>query len=66
MIKIKNTFEQGKVIDTKKIFEKGESSKKKKSGLGLWEVKKILSTVDDAYIYADVKDNNKFEQTLVC
>lgn len=65
-IKIKNTYEKGKVIDTDKIFEKGVSSKRKKSGLGLWEVKKILSSVDNVHIYTNLLDNYKLEQVLVC
>lgn len=65
-IKIKNTYEKGKVIDTDKIFEKGVSSKRKKSGLGLWEVKKILSGVDNVHIYTNLLDNYKLEQVLVC
>lgn len=66
MIKVKNTFEKGKVIDTNKIFEKGESSKETKSGLGLWEVKKLINSEENAYIYANVLEQNKFEQTLIC
>ena len=42
IINIENTY-LNKNIDTKKIFEKGESSKEKHSGIGLWEVKQILN-----------------------
>ncbi len=65
IIEIKNTFEKGKEIDTTKIFEKGESSKKNKSGLGLWEVKKILSSCKNASICASINNNNNFVQTLL-
>jgi two-component system sensor histidine kinase AgrC len=38
---IKNTYID-KNIDTEKIFEKDFSTKEKKSGFGLWEVKQLL------------------------
>lgn len=41
-IVIKNTY-SNKDVDITKIFLKGYSSKKVKSGLGLWEVKEILN-----------------------
>ena len=66
VIKIKNTFKDGIKIDLNKIFEKGESSKKIKSGLGLWEVKQIIDNEDNVSIQANITDNNRFVQTLVC
>ena len=42
----------------------GESSKKVKSGLGLWEVKNIISKKQNSQIYANI-ENNTFSQTIV-
>ena len=47
-----------------KIFDKGVSSKKVKSGLGLWEVKNIISKKQNSQIYANI-ENNTFSQTIV-
>ena len=47
-----------------KIFNKGVSSKKVKSGIGLWEVKKIISSKSNSQIYASLKDN-EFCQTII-
>ena len=38
---VENTY-QDKDVDTEKIFEKGFSGKKNHTGLGLWEVRKIV------------------------
>ncbi len=64
MIEVKNSIKDNIVIDTKKIFNKGVSSKKKKSGIGLWEVKNIISSKDNSQIYANVEDNT-FSQTII-
>lgn len=42
IIKIYNTYNDTKNIDMNKIFLKGYSTKKGNTGLGLWEIKKIL------------------------
>lgn len=41
LLLIENTY-KNKDIDTEKIFEKGYSTKKENTGLGLWEVRQIL------------------------
>lgn len=64
MIEIKNTIAENSKIDLNKIFNKGVSSKGIKSGLGLWEVKKIISSKSNSQIYADI-DNNEFSQTII-
>lgn len=64
MIEIKNHIKANSKIDLNKIFDKGESSKKVKSGLGLWEVKNIISKKQNSQIYANI-ENNTFSQTIV-
>lgn len=64
MIEIKNTIAKNSKIDLNKIFNKGVSSKTIKSGLGLWEVKKIISSKSNSQIFADV-NNNEFSQTII-
>ena len=64
MIEIKNSIVENTQIDTNKIFNKGYSSKKVKSGLGLWEVRKIISSSNNSQIFAEVK-NNEFCQTII-
>ena len=64
MIEIKNHIKANSKIDLNKIFDKGESSKKVKSGLGLWEVKNIISKKHNSQIYANI-ENNTFSQTIV-
>lgn len=64
MIEIKNTIAKNSKIDLNKIFNKGVSSKHIKSGLGLWEVKKIISSKSNSQIYADISDN-EFSQTII-
>lgn len=64
MIEIKNTIKPNLDIDVNKIFDKGESSKNEKSGLGLWEVKKIISSKNNSQIYTNI-DDNTFSQTII-
>ena len=64
MIEIKNHIKSNTKIDLNKIFDKGVSSKKIKSGLGLWEVKNIISKKHNSQIYANI-ENNTFSQTIV-
>lgn len=63
IIKIKNSY-SNKNVDLKTIFEKGVSSKKVKSGIGLWEVKEIITKHPNVTIYTQ-NDSDYFEQTLV-
>lgn len=62
-ITIKNSY-INKDVDIKKIYLKGYSSKSIKSGLGLWEVSKILKSNPNIKLNTD-KDNSYFTQTLV-
>jgi two-component system sensor histidine kinase AgrC len=64
MIEIRNTIKPNVKIDVDKIFNKGESSKKVKSGLGLWEVKKIISSKENSQIYTDI-NKNTFSQIII-
>lgn len=53
-----------KDVDIEKIFLKGYSSKKIKSGLGLWEVSKLINTIPNISLYTE-KDDNHFIQKLI-
>ena len=63
LIKISNSVKDDK-IDVDKIFEKGVSSKRIKSGLGLWEVKRLVDSKKNSEIYTTV-NNNMFSQELI-
>ncbi len=52
---IKNTY-ANKDINTNKIFEKDFSTKKKKSGFGLWEVKELLKKYDNLELKTNKND----------
>ncbi|MCR4435981.1 MAG: GHKL domain-containing protein [Clostridiales bacterium] len=62
VISIKNTFRE--VPDTKKIYEKGFSSKGEDRGLGLWIVKNILKGNNHVLHNTSIRDN-MFIQELV-
>ena len=64
IIIIKNSVIPNLNLDVSKIFNKGVSSKKLKSGIGLWEVKKLISSKSNSQIYASLKDN-EFCQTII-
>lgn len=64
LIRIINTFDTTEDINLTTIYEKGVSSKKVKSGLGLWEVKKLVSKQKNAQIFPLI-ENNIFIQTLI-
>ena len=59
---IQNTYKD-KHIDTNKIFEKGYSTKPKNTGLGLWEVRQIISKYKNLNLFT-FKDDNFFTQQL--
>lgn len=59
---IENTY-SNKDVNTDKIFEKKYSTKKGNSGLGLWEVRKILSKNTNLNLYT-TKNNDLFKQQL--
>lgn len=62
-ITIKNSY-SNKDIDIKSIFNKGFSTKKIKSGIGLWEVKEIVKRYPNAKIHTS-KDDEFFIQKLI-
>ena len=64
IIKLINTYNTSIDIDLNKIYEKGFSIKKVKSGIGLWEVKKIVKKNKNSQIYATI-ENGKFVQNFV-
>ena len=57
IIKIYNTYDNTKTIDMDKIFMKGYSTKTKNTGLGLWEVRKILLHHSNLDLYTNRKGN---------
>lgn len=62
LIVIENTYND-KNIDTEKIFEKGISSKENHTGLGLWEIRKIVKKNNNVNLYTS-KNDKFFSQTL--
>ena len=62
IISIENTY-KNKNIDTKKIFEKGFSGKHNHTGLGLWEINKIINK-NDNIVLNTFKDDRFFKQQL--
>lgn len=59
---IENTY-TNKDVDTEKIFEKKYSTKEGNSGLGLWEVRKILTRNTNLNLFTS-KDDRLFKQQL--
>jgi len=57
---IENTY-KNKEIDTDKIFEKGYSTKKNNTGLGLWELRQILKKNNNLNLFT-TKNNEFFTQ----
>lgn len=64
IIKIINTYDTSINIDLNNIYEKGISSKKVKSGIGLWEVKKLIKRNKNSQIYATI-EKDKFVQNMI-
>lgn len=62
LVIIENTY-QNKNVDTEKIFEKGFSEKEKHTGLGLWEVRKIIKKNNNLNLYT-TKNDTFFSQQL--
>ena len=62
LIILENTY-KNKAIDTEKIFEKGITEKENHTGLGLWEVRKIVKKTRNTNLYT-TKDNKFFKQQL--
>ncbi len=59
---VENTYAD-KTIDTEKIFEKGISGKENHTGLGLWEVRKLVNKNQTVHLRT-IKDNKFFKQQL--
>lgn len=64
IIRVINTYDTSINIDLENIYKKGVSSKKKKSGIGLWEVKKIISKKSNSQIYPTI-EKGKFIQNII-
>lgn len=62
LILVENTYAD-KNVDTEKIFEKGISGKENHTGLGLWEVRKIVKKNKNANLFTS-KNNKFFSQQL--
>ena len=62
IISIENTYND-KNVNTKTIFEKGISSKKNHTGIGLWEINKIISQNNNIVLHTS-KDEKYFKQQL--
>ena len=62
LIIIENTY-KNKDVDTEKIFEKGVSGKEEHSGLGLWEVRKIVKKNKNTNLFT-TKNEKFFIQQL--
>ena len=62
LIIIENTY-NNRDIDTEKIFEKGVSEKENHTGLGLWEVRKLIKKNNNINLYTS-KNNKFFSQQL--
>lgn len=62
LITIENSYKD-KNVDTEKIFEKGTSGKENHTGLGLWEVRKILKKTNNANLFTN-KTDTLFSQQL--
>ena len=60
LLVIENTY-KNKDIDTDKIFEKGYSTKKGNTGLGLWEVRQILKKNNNLNLFT-TKNSEFFTQ----
>lgn len=62
IILVENTYKD-KNIDTGKIFEKGISSKENHTGLGLWEVRKLVKKNNNINLFTS-KTDKYFSQQL--
>lgn len=64
IIRVYNTYDTSININTQDIFKKGFSSKEVKSGIGLWEVKKLINKSKQSQIYASI-EKDKFIQNII-
>ena len=61
LVIVENTYKD-KNIDTEKIFEKGVSSKENHSGIGLFEVRKLIKKNNNLNLFTSKNDNFFSEQ----
>lgn len=61
LITIENTYKD-KNIDTEKIFEKGISGKENHTGLGLWEVRKLVKKNNNINLFTSKNDKYFIQQ----
>lgn len=61
LITIENTY-ANKEVDTEKIFEKGISEKENHTGLGLWEVRKIIKKNNNSNLFTSKTDKFFLQQ----
>ena len=59
-LKIENSYKD-KDVDLNEIFEKGKTSKENHTGLGLWEIRKILKRNNNLNLHT-TKDKKYFTQ----
>jgi two-component system sensor histidine kinase AgrC len=64
IIKVINSYDNNIQIDLSSIFKKGFSTKEVKSGIGLWEVKKIIDKTSNSQIFSSIENEN-FVQTII-
>lgn len=62
LVTVENTYND-KNLDTEKIFQKGFSGKENHTGLGLWEVRKILNKKKNLSLYT-TKGDKYFSQQI--
>lgn len=62
VITIENSY-SNKDVDTEAIYNKGYSEKENHSGIGLWEVRKIINKLKNVNLFT-TKNNNMFKQEL--
>lgn len=62
IISIENTYKD-KSINIDKIFDKGVSSKENHTGLGLWEIRKIIKKYNNINLFTN-KDDKFFKQQI--
>lgn len=64
VIRVYNTYDTSIQVNTNDIFKKGYSSKKVKSGIGLWEVQKLIKKAGNSQIFANI-EKEKFVQNII-
>ena len=63
-IRVINTYDTDIQINLEKIYEKGFSTKEVKSGIGLWEVKKLITKSRNSQVFATI-EKDKFIQNII-